>query len=83
MKSWCGITESTESYYIQWIEYSRLTNIQEMPSLDRGCTHIADWLEPTHEGNMLTRVALKKIVDGQNAQLFNFYQVNPSHGQSI
>ena len=81
MKSWSNI-QWYESYYIQWIEYSRLTDIQEVSSLDHGCTHhAADWLEPTGEypyKDELIRVTLRKIVDGQNAQLFDFYQVNLS-----
>ena len=76
MKSWSNINSTFESYYIQWIEYDRLTNIQEMSLLDRGCTHAATWLELTYKGDKAISVALKKIVDGQNAQLFDFYQVN-------
>ena len=76
-KSWSSISREHESYYIQWIEYSRLTDIQEKSLLERGCTHAANWLEPTaYEGDKLIRVTLKKIVDGRNAQLFDFYQVN-------
>ena len=56
--------------YIQWIEYSLLTNVQEMPSLHHGCTHVADWLEQT--AYEPTRVTLKRIID---AQSFDFYQV--------
>ena len=36
-----------------------------------GCTHIAEW-----RTNESTRVILKKIVDEQNDQLFDFHQVN-------
>ena len=36
-----------------------------------GCTHIAEWTT-----NELTNMILKKIVDGQDAQLFDFHQVN-------
>ena len=50
---------------------TRLSNMQEMTSLRHGCTHIADL---TMDGS--TRVVLKMIVDGQNAQSFDFYQVN-------
>ena len=57
--------------YIQWIEYSLLTNIQEMTSLHHGCTHIADWIV-----DGLTRVTLKKIVNEQSDQVFDFHQVN-------
>ena len=45
-----------------------------MTSLRHGCTHIAEWLEPNTDE--LTRVTLKKIVDEQNDQLFDFHQVN-------
>src|SRR5437016_6235348 len=48
INSWSGI-KWNESYYIQWIEYSRLTNIQKMSLLDHGCTHAANWLEPADE----------------------------------
>ena len=82
-KSWSNIQEH-ENYYIQWVEYSRLTDIQEKSLLERGCTHAANWLESVWSGNEyegeyedeLIRVTLKKIVDGRNAQLFDFYQVN-------
>ena len=61
--------------YIQWIEYSLLTNIQEMESLRHECTHIADWR--TNELTM-TRVTLKKIVREGDDQLLllDFHQVN-------
>src|SRR5206468_10291836 len=70
MESWRNTTEKYDAY-LQWIEYSLLTNVQEMTSLRHGCTHIADWLEQTTDE--LTRVTLKRI---QNYQLFDFYQVN-------
>ena len=87
MKSWSNIKAYYESYYIlQWIEYSRLTDIQEKSLLERGCTHAANWLESVSVWNknklkcedelIRVRVTLKKIVDGRNAQLFDFYQVN-------
>ena len=60
--------------YIEWIEYSRLSNMQEMTSLRHGCTHIADLTM-----NGLIRVTLKKIVTEQNDRLFDFYQVNYFH----
>ena len=65
MESWSNITHECDAY-IQWIEYSLLTNIQEMTPLRHGCMHIAEW-------NELTRVTLKKMVD---EQLSDFYQVN-------
>ena len=79
MKSWSNISNRRESYYIQWIEYSRLADIQEKSSLDRGCTHVANWLEPTGRypyKNELIRVTLKRVVEGLNSHLFDFYQVN-------
>ena len=68
MESWSNMKNESDAY-IQWIEYSLLTNIREMTSLRHGCTHIAEW-------NGLTRVTLKRIVDGQNDQSFDFHQVN-------
>src|SRR6185312_17124520 len=65
MASWKN-TKSKYDAYIQWIEYSLLSNVQEMALLRRECTHIADWLEPKMNESM--RVILKKIVDEQNAQ---------------
>ena len=47
MKSWSIIARDIETCYIQWIEYSRLTNIRETSLLDHECTHSADWLEST------------------------------------
>ena len=46
MESWSN-TRSEYDAYIQWIKYSQLTNVQEMASLRHGCTHMAEWLEPT------------------------------------
>ena len=60
--------------YLQWIEYSLLSNIQEMTSLRHECTHAAEWLAPNTDG--LTRVTLKKIADEQTA---DFHQVIISH----
>ena len=73
MESWNNI-ENENDTYIQWIEYSLLTNIQQMMSLSHGCMLLANWLELT--ANEWTKVILKKIVDRQNAQLFDFHQVN-------
>ena len=71
-KSWRDAVFDDDGY-LQWIEYSRLTNVRETPSLHHGCTHAADCLEPAR--SKLIRVILKKIVDGQDAQSFDFYQV--------
>ena len=73
MESWNNMKTEHDAY-IQWIEYSLLTNVQEMTSLCHGCTHMAEWLEQTT--NESTCVTLKKIVDKQNDQLFDFHQVN-------
>ena len=70
MESWSNVIKIYDAY-IQWIEYSLLTNVREMTSLRHGCTHIAEYLELTT--NELTRVTLKKIVDEGDDQ---FYQVN-------
>ena len=57
--------------YIQWIDYSQLTDVQEV-ALSHGCTYTAHWLdiEPS------IKVTLKKIVGKQKSQSFDFYQVN-------
>ena len=73
VESWNNVKNEYDAY-IQWIEYSLLTNVQKMTSLRHGCTHIAEWLEQT--ADKPTRVTLKQIVDGQNAQSFDFHQVN-------
>ena len=76
MESWSN-TNNAHDAYIQWIEYSRLTNVQEMTSLRNGCTQMTNWLEP--KTDELTRVSLKKIVDkveGGGDQSFDFYRVN-------
>ena len=66
MESWKN-TNNNYDAYIQWIEYSLLSNVQMTSSLRHGCTHVADWLEPTTDE--LTHVTLKKI------ESFDFYQV--------
>ena len=71
MESWSNMKNGRDAY-IQWIEHSLLTNVREMMSLHHKCTHIAEWT--TNELNV--RVTLKKIVDEQNDQLFDFHQVN-------
>jgi len=72
MKSWNSFNRN-EDGYIQWIKFSQLTNMQKASSLDYGCTHVADWLDPTT--GKLIKVILKKIVDGKNFQQFDFSQV--------
>ena len=67
IESWSNVINKCDAY-IQWIEYSLLTDVQEMMSLRHGCTHIADW-----KTNESTHVTLKKIVDEGDDQ---FYQVN-------
>ena len=70
MESWSN-TSNKKDAYIQWIEYSLFTDVREMTSLRHGCTHVAEWTT-----NELTRVTLKKIVDEEDDQLLDFYQVN-------
>ena len=60
--------------YVQWIDFSQVTNMQEMPSPQHGCTHLTN-LRHWSNSNMSRIVILKKIVDGQNAQSYDFYQV--------
>ena len=69
MESWSNL-ECREDAYIQWVEYSQLTDVREMTSLRHQCTHIASWLDPTT--NELIHVTLKQIDD---AQSLDFYQV--------
>src|SRR6185312_2460343 len=66
MESWRNLKNKYDAC-IQWIEYSLLTDVQEMMSLQHECTLIADW-----KTNESTRVTLKKIVDEGDDQ---FYQV--------
>ena len=69
MESWKNISNIGD-VYIQWVEYSRLTDVREMTSLRHQCTHIASWL---YRGtNELIYVTLKQIDD---AQSLDFYQV--------
>ena len=60
MESWHNVKNEDDAY-IQWIEYSLLTNVQEMTSLRHGCTHVADWLQQT--ADELTRVILKRLIE--------------------
>ena len=73
MESWSNVGSYSDNY-IQWIEYSLLMNVREITPLCHGCKLIADWLELP--ANKWTKVTLTKIVDGQDAQLFDFHQVN-------
>jgi len=73
MESWSNIREVYDTY-IQWVEYSLLTDVREMTSLRHGCTHIASWFDLMT--NEWTKVTLKKIVNEQNGPLFDFHQVN-------
>jgi hypothetical protein len=69
MESWKNTNEYNA--YIQWIEYSLLTEVREMTSLRHGCTLMANWLDPTT--NKLTQITLKQIDDTQS---LDFHQVN-------
>ena len=75
MKSWSNTMHEADAY-IQWIEYSQLENVRETILLQYGCTHMADWLEPTTDTPI--KVIFKTIVDEQNSQSFDFYQVSVS-----
>ena len=70
MESWKNTCDKNDAY-IQWIEHSLLTNIQEMTSLRHGCTHLAELTT-----NEVACVTLKKIVGEGDGQLLDFYQVN-------
>jgi len=74
MESWDN-TNNQLGGYIRWIEFSRLTNMQQTPGLDYRCTHTADWSESVETEDSLIKVMLKKIVDAQNAQSYDFYKV--------
>jgi hypothetical protein len=74
MKSWSNTNRTSDAAYIRWVEYTHLTNVREETSLHHECTHMANWLEMSR--NELIRVIFKKIVDGQNAQSFDFHQVS-------
>ena len=71
MESWSNVKNVYDAY-IQWVEYSLLTDIREMTSLRHGSTHIASWLDPTTNKR---KVTLKQIDD---AQSLDFYQVTIS-----
>jgi hypothetical protein len=73
MKSWSNMN-NTANPYIRWIEYSQLTNVREETSLHHECTHMANLFQVSTTD--FTRVILKKTVDRQNAQQFDFYQVS-------
>ena len=74
MKSWSNTKHKADAY-LQWIEYSQLENVQETALLQYECT--ADWFESPR--TTLVGVLLKTIVDGQNSQSFDFYQVKRFH----
>ena len=70
MESWSNVKDYRYDAYLQWIEYSQLTDVREMTSLRHQCTHIASWL---YWGtNELIDVTLKQIDD---AQSLDFYRV--------
>ena len=70
MESWKN-TSYKDDAYIKWIEYSLLTNVQQITSSHHSRTHMAELLEPNTDG--LTRVTLKKII------AFDFHQVKLLH----
>jgi len=72
MESWRNTNTKCDSY-LKWIEFDRLKNFREVPSLDHGCTHTADWIDlPTYK-NDSKKVAFKKVTYEQS---FNFNQVS-------
>ena len=78
MKSWSNTMNVFDSY-IQWIKHSQLTDIQEAPLLLRhDCTHTANLLVSRENENKVIKVTLKKLVDGQDSQSYDFNQVSIS-----
>jgi len=75
MSSWHNMRQIYDGY-LQWIEYAQLVNIQERPMLGHGCSHAADWSKSIRNEDKLVKVKLKKITNGQDTQVFDFYQVN-------
>ena len=75
MKSWKNMIHMHDGY-LQWVEFSQLNNVHETSSLDHGCSHVADWTRPSARGNQLIKVLLKKIVDGGDAQSYDFNMVS-------
>jgi len=62
--------------YIEWIEFSQLTNIKQKPFLGHKCNFIADWLERTAYDVKPLKVMLKKVAVGYNTKAFDSYKVN-------
>ena len=71
MKQWNDT--NTNDSYIRWIEFFQLSNIQEMP-LQHKHTHTADLL--ARKAGKSKIMILKKIMNGQNVQSYDFSQVN-------
>jgi len=61
--------------YLQWIHFYQLTYMHEMPLLEYECSHVANWPKPIADGSQLIQVLLKKVVNGQDAQSYDFNQV--------
>ena len=62
--------------YIEWIEFSQLTNIKQKPFLGHKCNFIADLLERTAYDVKPLKVMLKKVAVGYNTKAFDSYKVN-------
>lgn len=61
---------------IRWMAYTQFENVREEPEetrLHHECTHTAKWKNPSTD--KLIQVMFKKV-DGQDARLFDFRQVN-------
>ena len=67
MESWSN-TISNDNAYIQWIEYSLLTNVRKKTELCLGCPH---WFDSRI--NKWTKVTLKQISDTLS---FDFHLVS-------
>jgi len=76
MESWNNVKNKYDAY-IQWIEYSLLTDVREMTPLRHECTHIANWLEPI--ANEWTKVTLKRIRDADFRQVNYFTSNSTKH----
>jgi hypothetical protein len=58
---------------IRWMAYTQFENVREETRLHHECTHTAKWKNPSTDE--LIQVMFKKV-DGQDARLFDFRQVN-------
>ena len=61
--------------FVRWIEFSQLKDVTETTSYNYQCVYTAVWLEPKVNDDVSINVMLKKVADGCNAELFDFYEV--------